>query len=103
MKTSEDSAMAESLMQASLPTEAKGTEARGCEQLSIIVPVYNNPQDLRECLSALMGAVVPGAELVAVDDASTAASVISMRGLTCRCGDPFRATRAPCGEVDNRA
>jgi GT2 family glycosyltransferase len=38
--------------------------------LSIIVPVYNNPQDLQECLSALIAASCPGSEIIVVDDAS---------------------------------
>jgi GT2 family glycosyltransferase/4-amino-4-deoxy-L-arabinose transferase-like glycosyltransferase len=40
-------------------------------RLSIIVPVYNNPQDLRECLSALIALSCPGSEIIVVDDAST--------------------------------
>jgi glycosyltransferase involved in cell wall biosynthesis len=39
--------------------------------LSIVVPVYNNPQDLRECLAALLASADPGAEIIVVDDAST--------------------------------
>jgi glycosyltransferase involved in cell wall biosynthesis len=39
--------------------------------LSIIIPVYNNPQDLRECLSALIASSCPGSEIIVVDDAST--------------------------------
>jgi GT2 family glycosyltransferase len=39
--------------------------------LSVIVPVYNNPQDLRECLSALIASSCPGSEIIVVDDAST--------------------------------
>jgi glycosyltransferase involved in cell wall biosynthesis len=40
-------------------------------RISIIVPAYNNPQDLRQCLSALMAEAYPGAEVIVVDDAST--------------------------------
>src|SRR5919197_5031159 len=40
-------------------------------RMSIIVPVHNNPQDLRECLSALIAASSPDAEIIVVDDAST--------------------------------
>jgi len=40
-------------------------------QLSIIVPVYNNPDDLRECLAALLIAPRPDVEIIVVDDAST--------------------------------
>jgi len=40
-------------------------------QLSIIVPVYNNPKDLRHCLEALIANCVPGAEIIVVDDGST--------------------------------
>jgi hypothetical protein len=39
--------------------------------MSIIVPVYNNAPDLRECLSALIVASRPDAEIIVVDDAST--------------------------------
>jgi glycosyltransferase involved in cell wall biosynthesis len=40
-------------------------------RLSIIVPVYNNPQDLRECLAALRALSCSGSEIIVVDDAST--------------------------------
>jgi glycosyltransferase involved in cell wall biosynthesis len=40
-------------------------------RISIIVPAYNNPRDLRECLSALTAASYPGSEIIVVDDAST--------------------------------
>ncbi len=40
-------------------------------RLSIIVPVYNNPYDLRECLTALKRSAGPGSEIIVVDDAST--------------------------------
>ena len=39
--------------------------------LSIIVPVYNNPVDLRQCLTALTASAGPDAEIIVVDDAST--------------------------------
>ena len=39
--------------------------------ISIIVPVYNNPRDLRECLSALIGLSCSGLEIIVVDDGST--------------------------------
>jgi GT2 family glycosyltransferase len=39
--------------------------------LSIIVPVYNSPQALRECLAALIASSPHGAEIIVVDDAST--------------------------------
>lgn len=38
--------------------------------ISVIVPVYNMPQDLRECLSALVASSFPGSEIIVVDDAS---------------------------------
>jgi Glycosyl transferase family 2 len=40
-------------------------------RISIIVPVYNNPRDLRSCLAALTAASCPGSEIIVVDDAST--------------------------------
>jgi GT2 family glycosyltransferase len=43
----------------------------GSPSVSIIVPVYNNPQELRECLSALLASAGPGSEIIVVDDAST--------------------------------
>src|SRR3972149_1770904 len=39
--------------------------------ISIIVPVYNNSQDLLECLSALRASSYPNSEIIVVDDAST--------------------------------
>src|SRR5580765_3663448 len=39
--------------------------------ISIIVPVYNNPSDLRECLSALIESSCPRSEMIVVDDGST--------------------------------
>ncbi len=40
-------------------------------RLSIIVPAYNNPPDLAECLAALRAQAPADAELMVVDDAST--------------------------------
>lgn len=40
-------------------------------RLSIIVPAYNNPGDLAECLAALRGEARADTELMVVDDAST--------------------------------
>ena len=39
--------------------------------ISIIVPAYNNSQDLLECLSALTASSTPNSEIIVVDDAST--------------------------------
>ena len=39
--------------------------------LSIIVPVYNNSRDLKECLSAIKAASSPNTEIIVVDDGST--------------------------------
>lgn len=39
--------------------------------VSIIVPVHNNPRDLRECLTALISQCGPDSEIIVVDDAST--------------------------------
>lgn len=39
--------------------------------VSIIVPVYNNAQDLSDCLSALISAADAESEIIVVDDAST--------------------------------
>jgi glycosyltransferase involved in cell wall biosynthesis len=39
--------------------------------ISIIVPVYNDPQNLVACLSALIAPCYPGSEIIVVDDAST--------------------------------
>jgi len=39
--------------------------------ISIIVPVYNNPADLHECLSALIASSCPRSEMIVVDDGST--------------------------------
>jgi GT2 family glycosyltransferase len=39
--------------------------------ISVIVPVYNNPGDLRLCLGALHAAATPDSEIIVVDDGST--------------------------------
>ena len=39
--------------------------------ISIIVPVYNNPRDHRECLSALIASSCSDSEIIVVDDGST--------------------------------
>jgi len=39
--------------------------------VSIIVPVYNSPRELHECLLALKASSPPWAEIIVVDDAST--------------------------------
>jgi GT2 family glycosyltransferase len=53
----------------SLEATASGTAER--PRMSIIIPVYNNPRDLRECLLALLSSSCPGTEIIVVDDAST--------------------------------
>jgi glycosyltransferase involved in cell wall biosynthesis len=40
-------------------------------RFSIVVPVYNNPRDLRECVGALLAESGPDTEILVVDDAST--------------------------------
>jgi len=42
--------------------------------ISVIVPVHNNPDDLRLCLSALLLAATADCEILVVDDASTDAT-----------------------------
>ena len=39
--------------------------------ISVIVPVYNDPADLRLCLEALQYAATPDCEIIVVDDGST--------------------------------
>jgi len=58
--------------------------------ISIIVPVYNNPKDLLECLSALKASFLPDSEIIVVDDASTddIASIGALMGVRL-----FRLTR----------
>lgn len=46
-------------------------EGKVSVRLSIIVPAYNNPHDLRECLAAVVAESGPGTEVLVVDDAST--------------------------------
>src|SRR2546425_4432747 len=49
--------------------------------ISVIVPVHNNPGDLRLCLGALRAAITPDSEIIVVDDGSTddtAAVAVSM-------------------------
>jgi glycosyltransferase involved in cell wall biosynthesis len=40
-------------------------------RISIIVPVYNNPQDLQDCLSGLAASSCAPSEIIVVDDGST--------------------------------
>jgi GT2 family glycosyltransferase len=51
--------------------------------ISVIVPVHNNPGDLRLCLGALRAALTPDAEIIVVDDGSTddTASVAARLGV----------------------
>jgi glycosyltransferase involved in cell wall biosynthesis len=51
--------------------------------ISVIVPVYNNPGDLRLCLSALRAATTPDTEIIVVDDGSTdeTPSVAALMGM----------------------
>src|SRR2546426_2951145 len=51
--------------------------------ISVIVPVHNNPGDLRLCLGALRAAITPDAEIIVVDDGSTddTPSVAALMGL----------------------
>ena len=42
--------------------------------LSILIPVYNVEAFLRECLESVMAQVVPGIEIIALDDCSTDSS-----------------------------
>ena len=54
-------------------------------RLSIVVPVYNDPGNLAECLAALRAAMIPGCELIVVDDASpddASAAVARQAGAT---------------------
>lgn len=47
------------------------TDRAGAIRLSIVVPVYNSPRQLAECLAALCADAPADAELIVVDDAST--------------------------------
>jgi GT2 family glycosyltransferase len=51
--------------------------------ISVVVPVHNNPGDLRLCLGALQRAATPDSEIVVVDDGSTdeTASVAAVLGV----------------------
>lgn len=40
-------------------------------QISIVVPAYNDPESLRECLAALQATAPAAAEIIVVDDASS--------------------------------
>ena len=52
--------------------------------ISVIVPVYNNPGDLRLCLGALQRAATPDSEIIVVDDGSTddTPSVAALMGVS---------------------
>jgi glycosyltransferase involved in cell wall biosynthesis len=56
---------------AGLMREAAATPACLNLVVSIIVPVHNNPSQLRLCLGALQAAAKPDSEIIVVDDAST--------------------------------
>ncbi len=51
-------------------------------RISIIVPVYNHAEELRECLTALQSSAPPESEILVVDDASSAQifSVVAAMG-----------------------
>ncbi|HYB43406.1 MAG TPA: glycosyltransferase family 2 protein, partial [Candidatus Methylomirabilis sp.] len=57
--------------------------------LSVIVPVYNDEEGLRQCLGALLASRPAGAEIIVVDDASTDASAAVAARL------PVRLVRLP--------
>ena len=68
-------------------------------RVSIIVPVCNNPRDLRECLAAVNASSYPNFEVIVVDDASTdetrtvaRAGGASVLGLTKNSGPHQHAT-----------
>jgi GT2 family glycosyltransferase len=48
-------------------------------RLSIVVPVYNDAENLTDCLAALRAAEIPGCELIVVDDASRDESAVVAR------------------------
>ncbi len=50
-------------------------------RISVVVPVYNNPADLRECLSALLAESCSQSEIIVVDDASTDGTVAVAQAL----------------------
>jgi glycosyltransferase involved in cell wall biosynthesis len=54
-----------------LPSEAMTGGLTNPTRLSVIVPVRNSPQELRECLAALIASSGPNTEIIVVDDAST--------------------------------
>ena len=49
--------------------------------ISVIVPVHNNPDDLRLCLTALRVAATAECEILVVDDASTDATAAVPLGM----------------------
>lgn len=60
------------IVQHSVPAHTRDCKMAGnLIRISIIVPVYNNPNDLFECLSALIASSCPGSDIIVVDDAST--------------------------------
>ena len=52
--------------------------------LSIVVPAFNNPRDLEDCLSALLAEATPHTEIIVVDDGSTEqiCSVATTKGVS---------------------
>ena len=63
--------------------------------LSIIVPVYNNPHDLTECVAALLNESGAETEIVVGDDASTDETPALAACLGCRDGEERRTRRRP--------
>jgi GT2 family glycosyltransferase len=71
------------LVKAGLGKHSGVHSSEAAVRISIIVPVYNNAQDLRECLAALTVGSHPHAEVIVVDDGSTddSAAVAVQRGV----------------------
>jgi cellulose synthase/poly-beta-1,6-N-acetylglucosamine synthase-like glycosyltransferase len=71
MHGSAESSQTTSLGQVSHSSEGCSGHVAACPRISIIVPAYNNLQDLRECLTALISSAGADSEIIVVDDAST--------------------------------
>ncbi len=63
-------------------------------RVSVVVPVYNDARNLADCLAALQAAMIPGAELIVVDDASPDDSAAIARKVGAR-GIPIEPNSGP--------
>ena len=68
----------------------------GLPRVSVIVPVLNDPQGIRSCVTALLAQTYPGPyEIVVADNGSTAQTRDAIEGLRAAAGDRVRLVVEP--------